>query len=195
EADAAKKLLPTGDDLDRVLLNEAVAYEQLGDTFGAERLLGQLSGTASRRADIAEAKERLKRGDRTPVPAAPGLSSGAGGAETAPQTPAKASDVAPTTRALPPMPADAVDVAIVTALKEEYEAVKTRLNDCQDIPINLGHAYPNLYRWVVGTIPKADGSGSWRVVVAWAGCSGNLRTLITTTRTIDRWHPRYVLFS
>jgi nucleoside phosphorylase len=93
------------------------------------------------------------------------------------------------------MPADAVDVAIITALKEEYEAVKSRLRERQEVPINLGHTFPNLYGWVLGTIPKAGGAGSWRVVVAWAGYSGNLRTLVTTLRTIDRWHPRYVLFS
>jgi nucleoside phosphorylase/tetratricopeptide (TPR) repeat protein len=191
---ATEKLLP-GDDLDRVLLNEALAHEQLGDTFGAARLLDQLSGPAKTRADIAAARERLQRGSRTAVLAAPGVSSGSGGAEPAPQSPVESHDVAPSTRALPPMPADAVDVAVVTALKEEYEAVKARLGDCRDVPINLGHAYPNLYGWVLGTIPKADGSGTYRVVVAWAGCSGNLRTLITTTRTIDRWHPRYVLFS
>jgi hypothetical protein len=107
--------------------------------------LEQLSGHAKARTDIGETRERLKRGGRTSVPVAPGVSSGGG--ESAPEG-AAARDVAPTTRALPPMPADAVDVAIVTALKEEYEAVKARLNDRQDVPINLGHAYPNLYGWV-----------------------------------------------
>ncbi len=193
-AERAKPLL-TGDDLDHILLNEAAARQHMGDTFGAANLLEGLSAKAQARADVVDARAHLRNGDRTIAPVAPDTAVNGGAEGAPPQIPPAASDAVPTTLALPAKPADVVDVAIITALKEEYEAVRARLTDLQEIPANTGHQYPNLYGWVLGKIPKADGSGAYRVLLAWAGYSGNLRTLITTTRTIDRWHPRYVLFS
>ena len=191
EAAERAKVLLSADNRDHVLLNEAHAREQMGDTFGAASLLDALTGQAKTRADVVEAREQLRRGNPTvPQPAPDVASAGDDGQEA----PTEARDVTPTTRALPAKPADAVDVAIVTALKEEYEAVRKRLTDCHEVTSDAGQ-YTNLYGWITGTIHKADGSGDYRVVLAWAGHSGNLRTLITTKSTIDRWHPRYVLFS
>ena len=96
---------------------------------------------------------------------------------------------------LPPtLPSDAVDVAIITVLEEEYEAVRNLLSDWATVPPDGGQ-YPNVYGWITGTIPKADGKGAYRVVVALAGSSGNIRTFSTTRQTINRWQPRYVLLS
>jgi nucleoside phosphorylase len=84
-------------------------------------------------------------------------------------------------------------VAIVTALQVEYEAVRDRLTAWAPAPPHP--QFTNLFGWVTGTMPRLDGTGSYRVVVAVAGESGNLRTEHATTRTIDRWRPRYLVFS
>jgi nucleoside phosphorylase/tetratricopeptide (TPR) repeat protein len=182
----------SGDDLDRLLLNEANAREQLGDAFSAANLLDALSGRAKARADVVESRERLRRGEHVVAPVGPLAVSAAAQMTAAPIEP-KEGEARAQIRALPGPPADVIDIAIITALEEEYTAVRERLTDWREVVADGGQ-YPNVYGWVTGKIPKADGTGAYRVVVAWAGSSGNVRTAITTLKTIDRWQPRYLLF-
>ena len=191
-AAAEAKPLLSGDHLDDVLVSEAFAREQLGDEYSAAGLLGALSGRGTARADAMAMRERLAHGDRDAAPATPLALSAAAEDEAAPLATTDAG-VLPTLRALPPKPEDAFDVAIITALEDEYLAMRKQLTGAQDVPPDAGQ-YQNLYGWVTGTIARENGPGVYRVVVAWAGCSGNPQSLITTMRTIDQWRPRYVLF-
>lgn len=183
--DQAKAVLAVGDDRDRVLANEAIARKRMGDTFGAAKLLDGLTGEARARADIAEAR------DRTAETISPDVTPGAvGGAGAGPD----AQVIAQPVRVAAP-PDSGVDIAIITVLKQEYEAVRDILDKNWKI-VPADHQYPSpLYGWITGTIPKADGTGAYRVVLACAWASGNLRTFSTTQQTIDRWRPRYVLLS
>jgi nucleoside phosphorylase len=95
-------------------------------------------------------------------------------------------------RLLPAASDPSVDVAIVTVLKEEYEAVKATLSNVQRAPERPG--FPNLFSWCLGTLQCASG-GQLRVVVALVAQPGNVPASIATLRTIDRWKPRYLLFS
>ncbi len=192
-AEAAKAKLPPGDNLDRVRYNEAFARAQIGDKFGAEKLLDAISAAAEMGIAAAEARERLQREEAPIIAAMPSIPAGAFGDEEDSAPPKGNQAVNSKTLVVPSEPTETVDVAIVTALKEEYEAVKARLTGQYNVPMG-SNTYPNLYGWVLGTIPMA-GAGECRVVVTWAGSSGNLRTAIATMRTIDRWRPRHVLFS
>ncbi len=187
-AEAAKEHL-RGDSLDHVLLNEAHAREQIGDRFGAERLLDALTGPAKMRHDVVAASGELRQGRSTPAPAPETASSGLG---IEGQLSKEQADAAP-----PNVPAptdEGIDIAIVTALPREYDAVLERLINPRDPP-QLKGPFPNLFAWKLGEIPKADGSGTFKVVLAQAQQSGNIDTHYVTMRTIDRWHPEYLIFS
>ncbi|HTN82102.1 MAG TPA: hypothetical protein VL242_00385, partial [Sorangium sp.] len=56
-----------------------------------------------------------------------------------------------------------VDIAIVTILPEEYEAVKQRLKNVRRDPGTKDQ--PNQYAWVVGEIESTHG-GTYQVVLA-----------------------------
>lgn len=187
-AQQAKAIL-SPEDWDSVLINEAVAREQLGDKFGAATLLRSISVGARAYSDVRATLERLRRGTTSAALSA---------RKDVSFHDAIRNDVPESTltNAFPvnAEPSDAVDIAIVTALPEEYEAVRVRLTDWQPIQGSTGQ-YANLYGWALGSISKSDGTGKYRVVLALAGRSGNLRTAMTTVRTIDRWAPRHVLFS
>jgi nucleoside phosphorylase len=167
--DQARPLL-SGEDLKRVQLNEALAREQLG--------------TAPGTASLPEALERLKEG-ASPAPPAP--------TETvvvAPSDPKMSTE--PVKVAAPPD--EGIDIAIVTALPPEYDAVLARLANVRDAPQAKG-LLSNRFAWKVGEIPNHNGTGMYKVVLAQAPRSGNMDTLITVIRTIDRWNPDHILFS
>lgn len=83
-----------------------------------------------------------------------------------------------------------VDIAIVTILKEEFLAVRQRL---QNLKYDPGTAdSPNRYAWELGCLPSAAG-GSYRVVLALAARAGNVSGSQTVTATVNRWKPRYVV--
>jgi nucleoside phosphorylase len=89
----------------------------------------------------------------------------------------------------PPLPAQ-VDIAIVTILPEEYEAVRCRLKNVRQDPGTSDQ--PNQYAWVVGEIDAAH-TGSYQVVLAMTANAGNTAASLGTSKTIARWSPRYVL--
>jgi tetratricopeptide (TPR) repeat protein len=160
---AEAKPLLSGDHLDDILVSEALAREQLGDAYSAATLLTALSGRGTTRADVMEMRERLGRGERNAAPAAP-LALSAPAADQAVPIATTDAGVSPTLRALPTKPEDAVDVAIVTALEDEYVAMRNRLADGRDVPADDGQ-YGNLHGWFTGTIPRENGPGVYRCCV------------------------------
>ena len=90
------------------------------------------------------------------------------------------------TRSLPSQ----VDIAIVTILQEEYDAVKRRLKNVRRDPGTRDQ--PNQYAWLVGEIEAASG-GTYQVVLAMTLHPGNTSGSLGTGKTVARWRPRYVL--
>ena len=85
---------------------------------------------------------------------------------------------------------ETVDIAIVTILPEEYEAVRKQLGKSRRDPGT--EEQPNQYAWMLGEIAHAEG-GHYRVVLAMAASPGNTSSSLATSKTIARWQPRYVL--
>lgn len=184
-AAAARQVLPRDAWVD-LACNEAVARDQLGDKAGARAALDRVDGDVEATLVLRMARERLDLKDAAPQLAV---------REEAPlNLVAETASKAVGNSVATPAPADAlIDIAIITALPEEYQAVYERLADPK--PAASSGQFRNIFAWVVGAIPRASGNGSFRVVLAMAGRSGNLRTQATTLRTIDRWKPEVVLFS
>ena len=84
-----------------------------------------------------------------------------------------------------------VDVALVTVLPEEYDAVIRHLDRSDPVPSI--ETRPNRYAWRFGEIAPADGGRPYRVVVALAGEKGTNAGLLVVGHTIEAFRPRYVL--
>jgi nucleoside phosphorylase len=84
-----------------------------------------------------------------------------------------------------------VDIAIMTIIPEEYEAVLALLDDHEAAPASK--TKPNTYAWRVGRISRDGADRSYRVVVGLAGRAGNVSGTTAILRTVERWQPRYVL--
>lgn len=84
-----------------------------------------------------------------------------------------------------------VEVAIITALTEEYQAVLSRLSNVRDP--SSSSAFPNTWQWKLGEVKGSR--RNVRVVVACCGRSGNPTAGFAALRSIDRFSPRFVLFS
>ncbi|MBL9100885.1 MAG: hypothetical protein JNL82_08000 [Myxococcales bacterium] len=82
------------------------------------------------------------------------------------------------------------DIAIITILPEEYEAVKRRLKNVRRDPGSKDR--PNQYAWVIGEIEAAH-EGTYQVVLAMTVSAGNATAGLGTTAIIARWSPRYIL--
>jgi nucleoside phosphorylase len=87
--------------------------------------------------------------------------------------------------------ARAIDVAVITVLPEEYDAVLAELDRHDRDPGSK--EMPNLFAWELGEIAVPGNDRPYRVVVALAGHAGNLPGASATQETIERWSPRYVL--
>jgi nucleoside phosphorylase len=188
-AETARTILST-DELDGVAVNEALARDKLGDRFSALRVLESMPPSGADRNEVQALIAELRSGRLPPEQAVRADAMLADNGTSRPP----ANDIqvrVPVTDGA----ADPVDIAIITALPEEYEAVRGKLRDPTPAPPETTRQFPNLYSWVLGTIPKASGDGYHRVVLAVAGQSGNLRSLPTTMRTIDQWKPTIVVFS
>ena len=81
------------------------------------------------------------------------------------------------------------DIAIVTVLREEYDAMLAQLDSHRFEPGN--HLNPNLFAWEHGIITSQK--GEYKITVAFAGQPGNLSGFAATLRTVEKWRPRYVL--
>jgi nucleoside phosphorylase len=79
------------------------------------------------------------------------------------------------------------DLAIVTILPEEYEAVL----ECLDSYSHIRDGQPNLYSWVRGSVRA--GEHEYSVVVAMSGDPTNSISTAVTIATVTRFRPRYVV--
>ncbi|MDM8566395.1 ADP-ribosylation factor-like protein [Candidatus Halobeggiatoa sp. HSG11] len=75
-----------------------------------------------------------------------------------------------------------VDIAILTVLPEEYQAVCNQINNLQPAISN------NLYAWQTGKINNHS------IAVGMMGRAGTIESALATKNAIDRWEPRYLLF-
>ena len=86
----------------------------------------------------------------------------------------------------------ACDVAIITALQQEYEAVLDRMDGhwrYEGSPI-----LPNVCAWELGTIRQNDDI-PYAIVVALIAGAGTIGGALVTYKTIYSWRPRYCFFS
>ncbi len=83
-----------------------------------------------------------------------------------------------------------IDVAILTVLPEEYQAVYRRLKNPQ---IDPGTSGPNIYAWATGEANCING-GSYRIAVGMMGRAGTNMSAVATKDAISRWKPKYVFF-
>lgn len=88
--------------------------------------------------------------------------------------------------------AESVDVAILTVLPDEYEAVCEQFAQLRP-PSGTGSA-ANVYAWQVGEVPCARLGGSYIVAVGMMGRAGTPLSALATVDAIQRWKPRYVFF-
>lgn len=94
-------------------------------------------------------------------------------------------------RQVSPKPDGSVDLAIITIIPEEHQAITALI---PDLKFESGlEDDPNLYYWETGHITSPNHSEPYRTVVAFAGSAGTVNGEIVTTATIERWNPRYVL--
>jgi nucleoside phosphorylase/DNA-binding transcriptional MerR regulator len=80
-----------------------------------------------------------------------------------------------------------IDVAIITVLPEEYEAVKRLIPDCKSVGPN------DVYRSQTGTIPTESLAKTNNIVLSMIGESGLSPAASAATTIIERWRPRYVI--
>jgi nucleoside phosphorylase len=90
-----------------------------------------------------------------------------------------------------PMSFKTVDVAIITVLPEEYQAVLAEMDDHWLEPGS--EARPNVYQWELGIIQKAGADEKYTAAIALAGYAGTLSGQAVTRATIERWAPSYIL--
>jgi nucleoside phosphorylase len=86
---------------------------------------------------------------------------------------------------------EAVDVAVITVLPEEYHAVLRKLENVRRVIEPDGR--PNVYVWATAEMQSSDRKAPRRFVVAMAGEAGEVSGALVTKATIDRWRPRDVL--
>lgn len=84
-----------------------------------------------------------------------------------------------------------VDVAFVTVLPEEYEAVARQLD--RSYPVPNTESRPNRHRWRFGEIEPADGGRPYRVVLGLSGERGDDADPRVVGHTIEAFRPRCVL--
>ncbi len=82
------------------------------------------------------------------------------------------------------------DIAIITVLPEEYQAICGKIENLQPAPQR--NSQPNLYAWRVGIIPYSD--GAYSAAVGMMGRAGTVESTLATIDAIKRWNPRYVFF-
>src|SRR5262249_27975121 len=74
-----------------------------------------------------------------------------------------------------------VDIAVLTALPEEYDAVYQHLDNRERVAGTV--RLPNRYSWVVGTI-TSENQGSYRILLALGGI-GTETALLAAKNTVD----------
>jgi len=84
-----------------------------------------------------------------------------------------------------------VDIAIITVLPEEYDAVRGHLDTAN--LVEADGEKPRQHAWQLGTVEPDGGGSPFHVVLARTGEAGQNSAVIACKNTIDRFRPRYVL--
>ena len=84
-----------------------------------------------------------------------------------------------------------MDIAIVTILPEEYQAVLDKL-DQKHRPRPQKNK-PDLYAWMLGEIKSPSYTTPFKVVVGMTAKPGNVSGAKIIEKAISRWKPRYIL--
>ncbi len=85
-----------------------------------------------------------------------------------------------------------VDIAILTVLQEEYQAIRNRLVNSRPAPSSVSD--PNLYAWKLGQIPYRNTGKSYSVALGMSGKAGSNAGVLATIEAINRWSPEYIFF-
>jgi nucleoside phosphorylase len=80
-----------------------------------------------------------------------------------------------------------IDLAVITILPEEYQAVLA----CLDSPQHVRGVEPNLYSWKTASVRV--GNVDYSVVIALAGDPTNPVGALVTQLTVERFKPRYIV--
>ena len=84
-----------------------------------------------------------------------------------------------------------VDIAFITVLPEEYEAVLRYVARSRLAPLTDGK--PSTYPSCLGEIMSDTYDKPYRTVLTFAGEAGPVNAADATRETLDRWQPRYVI--
>lgn len=84
---------------------------------------------------------------------------------------------------------ETVDFVIVTALEEEFDAVKSKIPDCQKLP----PLEEDIHVYFRGTIPITDSPEKYQVVLLSLLGMGHEEATSATKDAIRTWRPRYVI--
>ena len=84
-----------------------------------------------------------------------------------------------------------VDIAIVTILQEEYDAVLRSLANVR--PVAGTNAFPNVHSWIVGEIYSPVHKAPFSVVLVLSSHAGTSASLLATKNTLLAFEPKYVL--
>ena len=84
-----------------------------------------------------------------------------------------------------------IDIAIITILPEEYDAVRGQFDRLFAAPSATDR--PNLYAWCIGEIDTPNHAKPYKVILTLADNPGIGNAALVVMQTIDRWKPRYVL--
>jgi RNA-directed DNA polymerase len=84
-----------------------------------------------------------------------------------------------------------IDVAIMTVLAEESNAVAQKLTNLKRVAGS--NKRPNIYDYQYGSVPCASYGLPYRVVLGRLGRAGNTQGALGIMSAIERWSPRYVL--
>jgi nucleoside phosphorylase len=83
-----------------------------------------------------------------------------------------------------------VDVAILTVLPQEYQAVCDKITNLRPAPPRPKH--PNMYSWQVGEVPYKN--GAYSVAVGIIVRPGTIKSALAAVNTIAWWQPCYIFF-
>lgn len=83
-----------------------------------------------------------------------------------------------------------VDLAILTVLPEEYQAVQRKLAKYTSPTLSK----PNIYAWILGEIPSKRFGRTYSVALGMTGRAGNVAGALATVEAINTWHPQCIFF-
>jgi nucleoside phosphorylase len=89
-------------------------------------------------------------------------------------------------------PNPSIDIVILTVLNEEYQAVRSRLQNI--VPARTTGTLPSLFAEIIGEIGDASTGRPYIVLLAMIGRVGTSQGAVAAQHIIERWRPRYVLF-